>query len=240
MFLIGLLIAIGAVFLVMNWWSEGMIEASEAVILVVVYGGLAVGLFNAHSLWQVILALAPMAGAIAFTYYSFRLGGMRAIYKQRCNEYMLAIQSDPTNRAAREYLATTLYTMGELDRAIDEIEVAVNMGAELECQYNLTKWQKERYMRDSANPFCRWCHTENQQGAKVCVKCGADLPFKNSLNHWITNGKTAVSRYYLLLTAGVALLAVSLLWLPVYLALIPLGFVVLAVMGWSLISSARS
>lgn len=240
MFLIGLLIAVGAIFLVMHWWSEGMIEASEAIILAVVYGGLAVGLFNAHSFWQVILALVPMAGAVAFTYYSFRLGGMRAIHQQRCNEYMQTIQADPSNRAAREYLANTLYVMGYLDHAISEMEVAVQMGAELESQYNLSKWQKERYMRDCVNPVCRWCHTENQLGAKICVKCGGDLPFRSSLNHWIANGKTAVSRYYLLLTAGVSLLAVSLLWLPVHLALIPLGFVILAIMGWSLICSARS
>ncbi|MCL5104829.1 MAG: hypothetical protein M1133_12045 [Armatimonadetes bacterium] len=217
-----------------------MVETTDAVILAIVFCGLGFGVFAAETAWQVVLTLAALAGAAYYTIYSFRLGGLKSFYKARCAEYMLAIQQDPTNRAARQFLAETLYMMGELDRAVEEMQVAVDMGADLEAQYKLSKWGKERYMRDCPNPICRWCHTENEQAARTCVKCGADLPYRNSFNQWIAGGRTATARYYLILTAGASVLVVSLILLPIQYALVPTFLLLVAMAGWSLVSSARS
>jgi len=240
MYLIGGGIAVGCVFLVMYWWSEGMIDGSEAIILGVVYGCLAIGAFAAESVPMFLLAVVPLGGAVGYTCYSFKLGGLRRFYKARCREYMTTIEADPTNFAARLFLAQSLYHMGDLDRAVDEMEVAVQMGAGIESEYLLDRWQKERYERDSLNPICRWCRTENEIGARKCDRCGADLPYRSPLNQWIAGGRTASSRYYLIFTAGAALLAVSIMLLGWVWALVPVGLVAVALVGWSLICSARS
>lgn len=240
MYLIGAGVAVACVFLVMYWWSEGMIDGSEAIILGAVYGCLAIGAFAADSVPMFLLAVVPLAGAVAYTWYSFKLGGLRSFYKARCQEYMTTIEADPSNFAARQFLAQCLYNMGDLDRAIDEMEVAVQMRDNIENQYTLNKWQKERYERDSLNPICRWCRTENAMGARKCVKCGADLPYRSPLNQWIAGGRTASSRYYLIITAGAALLVASIALVGVRYALVPVGLVAVALFGWSLVSAARS
>lgn len=239
MILLGLIVSIVCFFLVLHWWSEGMVETTDAIILVIVLGGLGFGVFAAELLWQRILTLVTLGGAAYYTYYSFRLGGLRSFYKARCEQYILAIQQDPTNRAAREFLADTLYAMGDLDRAVDEMQAAVDMGAELEAQYRLASWSKERYIRDCPNPVCRWCHTENEQRARLCFKCGRDLPYRGALSQWIAGGRTATSRHYLILTAGAAVLVVSLVLLPLQYALIPIVLLLVAMAGWSLVNSAR-
>jgi len=240
MHLIGAAIAVACVFLVMYWWSEGMIDGSEAFILAVVYGCLAIGTFAANSVWMFLMAAVPLGGAIGYTWYSFKWGGLRSFYKARCRDYMATIQADPTNFAARQFLAQALYSTGELDRAIDEMEVAVQMGSGLEAQHALNQWHKERHMRDSLNPICRYCRTENARGARKCAQCGADLPYRSPINQWIAGGRTAASRYYLILTAGAALLVASIALLGAKYALIPIGLVLVALLGWSLVCSARS
>lgn len=240
MMIIGLVLSSFCFFLVLWWWSEGMVETSDAVILITVFCGLTFGLFVAKSVWQFALAFISLAGATGYVIHSFKIGGMRSYYKKRCEEYIHVIESDPRNLAAREFLADSLREMGELDRSIDEIQAAVDMGAGIECQYKLNKWQKERYLRDSTNPVCRWCHTENALGAKVCSKCGSDLPYDNALSRWLVGGKTARARYYLLLVIGFAIVAVSYNILPAKLAFIPLLLCITALAGWWLINSARS
>lgn len=240
MCLIGVILASLSIFVVMYWWSEGAIEASDAFVLAVVFGGLIVGLFAAHTLWQFFLAFLPLMAAASYAAYTCKLGSWQTYYKKRCQEYIAAIQNDPRNLAAREYLADALYNLGQLDRAIDEMQAAVDLGAGIECQYKLGKWTKERYYRDTDNPICRWCETENHIGAHKCSKCGADLPYDNAFTRWLVGGKAGKARYYLLAIAGVAIVGTSMLLLPLTLSFIPLLFCVLGLAGWSLIGSARA
>jgi hypothetical protein len=221
-----------------------MIDGSEAFILATVYCSLAFGIFVSEG-WMRLLAFIPLVGALAYTLYSFKIGGMRAFNKNQCRNYMSTIQADPSNRAAREYLAQALYNMGETDRAVEEMAFAVKMGGDIEAQYRLNQWERELHERDSLNPISLWCRTENQQDARICIKCGEDLPYRSPLNQWIAGGRTASSRYYLIMTAGATLVVFSLLMsyhfsLPLWFALLPVVFVVMALIGWSLISSARS
>lgn len=236
----GVMLAGAFLMVVLRWWSEGAIEASDALLLVIVFGGLIFGLFVARSVGQFMLAFVPLCTAGAYALYSYRLGSIRTYYKSRCKDYMLAIQADPRNRGAREYLADALYNLGELDRAVDELQAAVDMGAGMETQYKLNKWHKEQYVRDTPNPVCRWCETENQLNARNCVKCGADLPYDTALSRWLTGGSKAGMRYYLILIVGIAVIGVSVLLLPLKLALIPFLLCMAALVGWSLLKSARS
>lgn len=223
----------------MYWWSEGAIEASEGVLLASVFGLLIIGLFAARSVWQFVLAFVPLATAGGYGIYTWKIGSWRSFYKQRIEGYISAIRQDPKNLAAREFLADALYNLGELDRAIDEMQAAVDLGGAMECQYKLGKWTKERYIRDTTNPVCRWCQTENNPGDRACSKCGADLPYENAFTRWLMGGKSSSARYYLLAIAAVAIVGVSLVLLPIKFAFIPILFCILALAGWSLVSSAR-
>lgn len=240
MLLIGVALAGVWLFVVMFWWSEGSIETSEALLLAAVFGGLVFGMFAAGSVWQFVLAFVPLAGAVGYAIYSHRVGGIKAYYRSRIDEHIQAIQFDPLNRGARQRLAETLYALGELDRAIDEMQVAADMGGDIECGHTLAKWTRERYLRDTPNPVCRWCETENQRGARLCEKCGSDLPYDNALTRWLMGGKTSSARRYLIVVTGLTIVCVSLMVVPLKYALIPVAACVLALVGWSLAASARS
>jgi hypothetical protein len=237
MVLIGVILAFVFILAVLRWWSEGIFEASDAAILIVVFGGLIIGLFGAQTFWQFLLAFIPLAAGGGFIIYSYYDGGMRAYQKRRCEEFVQAIQSDPRNLGAREHLAETLYNLGQLDRAIEEMQVAVNMGAGMECRYKLDRWDKERRLRDTTNPVCKWCMAENRPGSRTCSRCGSALPCQNALTRWLTGNGRSRARVYLIGIAGAALVAVSIALLPLKYAFIPLGLCVAALVGWALIWS---
>lgn len=239
MILIGVVLAAIGIFVVMYWWSEGVLAASEAWVLWVVFATLIIGLFASHTLGQFLLAFIPLSAATGYGIYTWKCGSIRSYYKHRCSDYIAAIEADPRNLAAREFYADALYSLGQLDRAVDEMQAAVDLGAGMECQYKLGKWSKERYLRDTTNPVCRWCGTECHPGMRQCSKCGADLPYDSAFTHWLMGGGSATARYYLLVIAGVAVIATSVLLLPLKFAFIPFGLCLLALIGWSLVGSAR-
>ncbi len=240
MLLVGVVLAAVFLMAVLRWWSEGVYETSDALLLAVVFCGLIFGLFAASNAWQFLLAFIPLSAAAGYTIYTYRTGGMRAYLRKRCDEYISAIQFDPRNLGARESLARALYDLGELDRAIDELEVAVGMGAGMESRYTLDRWIKERHLRASTNPVCTWWMTENHSGSRTCSNCGAELPLHNPLVRWITGGRAAGARYYLTLVTGLAMVCVSVLLLPIRFAFIPLAACLIALGGWSLLASTRS
>jgi len=239
MIILGVVLALILFFVVLGWWADGVLAGSEAATLVAVFGALAIGFFAAEHTWQRIVAFVPLAGGGAYVVYSIKMGGVREYYKRKLDQYMRAIEFDPGNLAARQFLADTLYGRGKLDQAIDELRVAVDMGSGFESEYKLKKWERERYLRDTPNAICRWCGTEHPPKTRSCEKCGAELPYHGPFTRWLSGGRTDRARYYLILVAGVALIWVSLAVLPLQFAFIPLGLCILALWGWSLLSSAR-
>lgn len=237
---IGVILSGAVLFLVMYWWSEGIIEASEAFVLAIILCGLVFGLFVAGSIGQFFLAFIPLSGVAAYAYYSYKIGSSTAYFKRRCDDYRMVIEADPRNLGARQYLAEALYNLGNLDDAIAEMQTAVDMGGGMECQYHLSKWIKQQHLRDTINPVCRWCETENPMGARVCSRCGAELPYDTAFTRWLMGGKAANARKYLLLLIGAAIACISLLTLPFKFALIPIMSYLLTLAGWGLASSARS
>ena len=239
MVLVGIILAAVFFMAVLRWWSEGIFEASDAFLLSVIFCGLIFGLFAARDLWERLLAFVPLAAVGGFLIYSYKTGGLRAYLKKQCDDYIRAIQFDPRNLGARQYLADALYSLGELDQAIDELQVAVNMGAPTESQYKLAKWTKERRLRDTTTPVCGWCETENAPGARVCSKCGSELPYDNELSRWLMGGRSGGTRRWLLAVIGIALVSVSVLVLPLRFAAVPVILFLVALLGWSLVGSAR-
>ncbi len=240
MFVIGVVLASLFLLVVLYWWSEGVFEASDALLLAVVFCGLIFGLFASRAWWQFLMTFIPLVAAGGYAIREYTGVATRSYYKKKCQEYIRAIEFDPRNLGARQYLAETLYSLNELDRAIDEMQVAVNMGASIECQYRLGKWIKERHLKETTNPVCKWCMTENAPGARKCSRCGSELPYQNALSRWLTGGRTSTARYYLIITVGIALVVVSVLLLPPKFAFVPLLLCLMALAGWWLIGSARS
>ncbi|MHB9036032.1 MAG: tetratricopeptide repeat protein [Armatimonadota bacterium] len=217
-----------------------MIEASDAVILAAILCWASLGMARAHTFWQWVVVLMPLAGVGGYVSYSFRIGGLRSFYKRQCEEYVGAVHADPRNVAARQYLADTLYKLGELDRAIDEMQAVVDIGWAIECERKLAAWTRERYFRDTLNPYCRMCLVGYPHGSRICKKCGARLSYQGPFSRWLSGGRIPGIRYYMLVLFGVALIAVSVMLLPLKYALIPVGLLAAAAAGWVLLCSARS
>lgn len=239
-FFIGILLAAVGIFVALHWWAEGALDGSEAFLLATVFGGLVVGLFLARNLLQFLFAALPLLAAFGYAVYTWQYGSWRVYYKRRCADYEGIIRSDPRNLAAREFLADSLYALGDLDRAVDELQAAVDLGGDIQCQYKLGKWSKELHLRDTVNPVCRWCGTENNLNQRKCFKCGADLPYDNPLSRWLMGGRSERARYYLSIITAVALVVISWLLLGPKFAIIPLLFCVTGLIGWSLLKSSRS
>lgn len=237
--LIGVVLVCALLIAVLHWWSEGIIEASEGLILVVLFGGLTVGLFSARTAWEFLLAFVPLSATGIYLLYTYRTSGLKAYLRRQCDEYVRAIAFDPRNTGARECLARALYELGELDRAIEEMQVAVAMGAGFEARHTLDRWIRERHMRDATKAICRWCMAENSAGERTCYKCGAELPVQSSLLRFLMGGSNARSRYYLILVLGITVLCISVILLPIRYAFVPFVLFMLTLVGWSLMASAR-
>lgn len=217
-----------------------MIEFSDAVILGAVLCWASLGMTRAHTFWQWTVVFLPIAGVGGYVAYSFRIGSMKSFYRGQMDRFANAVHIDPTNVAARQYLADTLYKLGELDRAIDEMQVAVQMNAGIESGHKLAAWQRERRIRDTQNPYCKICLVDYPRGTRMCKKCGSHLSYQSSFSKWLSGGSTPGIRYYILLLFGVALVGISVMILPLKYALIPALLLCAAMIGWSLVSSARS
>ncbi|MGI6296651.1 MAG: hypothetical protein ACOX3G_11245 [Armatimonadota bacterium] len=239
-YFVGILLAAVGIFVAMHWWAEGALAGSEAIVLAIVFGGLVFGLFVAQNLLQLLFAAVPLLAAFGYAIYTWQYGSWRTYYKRRCANYENIIRSDPRNLAAREFLADSLYALGDLDRAVDELQAAVDLGGDTQCQYKLGKWSKELHLRNTVNPVCRWCGTENNLNERKCYKCGSDLPYDSPFSAWLMGGRSERSRYYLLVITAVSVVVVSWLLLGIRFAIIPLILCVAALAGWSLLKSSRS
>jgi hypothetical protein len=237
-----LLLAAGIIFsaafwmLALKWWADGIYNGTDAIVIAVVVSSLVVGLTGAHTLWQFLLAGIPLALAVAYIIYTYHLGSLKTIRNTHRDALVQAIENDPRNTAARERLAEILHDAGDLDMAVEEMRVVVSMSSEIQPRSTLAKWEKELYLRDTPNPVCRWCDSENQPGARSCARCGAELPLDSRTGRWLVGGKTAKSRYLLLIVAVVGLAGLSLMISPSK-VLIPIGLGIIAIIGWSLLRS---
>lgn len=238
MVIVGTVAAAAFFMLVLYWWSEGIFDTSEALLLDGIFCILIFGLFASQTTGQFLMAFIPLSAAGAYALYSYHVGGMRSYLRNRSAEYMRAIQADPRNLAARQRLAETLYLLGELDRAVAEMQAAVDMGADAECRYRLSRWILEQRARDSGNPVCKWCGTESPAGTRRCPRCSSELPCRSALGRWLIGGRWASARLILLILMGTALISASLALLPLEYAFIPLALLGLALTGWALIRSA--
>jgi tetratricopeptide (TPR) repeat protein len=233
MVIAGIILAAAVFFVVISWWSEGYIGATEGVVLFVVYGGLLVGLFSAQSLAARTLALLPLLASTIWGGYLVKTWSLRSYHKEKAKQYEAAIDNDPGNFAARAKLAETLYELGETERAIAEMQIAVDMSprAATPERHTLRRWQQDERLRVTRNIICFRCRHENERGLKACVKCGTEL-------HYTFDATDTLKRnmhQFVAISVGLALAGMSLALLPFKYALLPVACAVLVAVGWSML-----
>jgi hypothetical protein len=236
---IGLLGASYFLLMVMYWWSEGMLNHGEAFIFGTVYSLLIVGLFASDTLLKFLMAFIPLVATGAYMLYQKSALSIKHIYKERIKDCVKSIQEDPRNLAAREILAETYYNIGELDKAIAEIKAAVDLGGGPTCRSKYDKYLKQRRLRDTTNPVCTWCDTENPKGEHFCRNCGSPLPYNSPFTKWLTSNKAIrlTINIFIIISVVVSLSCFSKLEPPLNIA--PFALTLVLIMGWGFVNSAR-
>ncbi len=95
-------------------------------------------------------------------------------------KYRRAIEQDPANAAAHEYLADALQDMHRYDEAIAEYETVISLGkhARVHDQWKLRRARaaKERQRR-CPKEACSKCDALSPSGTEFCPLCGARMRF---------------------------------------------------------------
>ena len=202
-----------------DWWTEGVLEATEVIalsaVLLVVLGQLA--FFRGNPSVQHALFLLLLASAILLPFLSttFERVADRRLKRTRISEYRGAILRDPANTGARLRLAQTLYSMGKLDEAIAELEAAFQVSKLTFVEERLlADWRDEKRTRDSRSVFCPACGKENQHGSAFCVSCGRQLGRGAAADWARSGGPVAAVRAWALAVFTVLVLLAILAFLP--------------------------
>lgn len=228
MVIIGVVLA-GAVFLlIVSWWVEGYIGATEGLVLFALYGGLVFGLFAAPSLALQAVALVPLLASAIWAAYAWKKGSLRQYYLDQIRRYRSAIDFDPRNLAARRQLADALYKVGDIDMAIAEMRVLAELSpSATEERYVLRHWEEEKRMIDTGVVVCHRCGTENGPGVNWCRRCEAPLlRFKRKT--WLAE---AGFKGYILMLAGGTVTVLSFVFLPMPYPYVCIGCVGLSLLG---------
>ena len=240
---IGILAAVVVVVIISRWWVEGLISASEFLILSAIYGGLAFGLF-AISMYGgvggVILVLIPLIGSVVWALYCNQKLGIKQYFKDKIRTYELAIQADPRNTAARSMMAEAYYELGDLDSAIAAMELTIQMnGSAMKETHKLRQWQSERELRDSKTVICQVCHSRNIWGAVRCRTCMQPLVYPAG-NKWRPSD-SIIKRweYYVIGVIWLILAIIAFVTLTPGIAGIVIGCSTLGALGLILLSSSR-
>jgi len=235
MILLGIFLAAVVLVVISSWWSEGYIGGMEAVVLFAVYGGLIFGLFVCQTTAGRAAMLIPLVGSAAWGAYLLKAGSIRSYYKEKVRQYEAAIDEDPRNFAARARLAETLYELGEIERAMAEMQMAIDLSPHpaVAERFTLKRWQDEERLKESRNVLCYRCGHENESGLKVCANCQAELRYPIDAAEALNRNM----RQFVAVSAGVALSFVSFVLLPWKYALIPAGCSVLVAVGQTLLGS---
>lgn len=233
MVIAGVILAVVVLAVVVSWWSEGYIGATEGIVLFAVYGGLLVGLFAAESMTSRMFALIPLVASAVWGGYLAKSWSMRSYLKEKVAQYVSAVDMDPDNFAARAKLAETLYELGERERAIAEMQIAVGQSPRLATpdHHTLRQWMRDEQLRNSGNLLCYRCGLQNERGSKVCGKCGSPLRYPFEPGQILKKN----THQFVVISVGLALAGASLALLPLKYALLPICFALLAAGGWGLL-----
>jgi len=179
--LISVGIAMPALRIISAWLIESAITAWSAVTaLLLILGISAVCWFVGGPEWTLVFVIVLTISNLIHPWMSgwldsATIGRMRGEDMQK---YRRAIEQDPTNAAAHEYLADALMEIRRYDEAIAEYEIMLSLTPRPTVQ---EKWKlrqalsrKER-RRPRADVICRQCDAANAPANAECLNCGAPL-----------------------------------------------------------------
>jgi hypothetical protein len=233
---IGALVLIIPLWYIWDWWTDGVIDAAEAIglsaLLFIVLGQMAVfpnpGLRIA--LFILLLASAVLMPWIGSTVEKVAQSRYAA---EQISKFKMAIAVDGGNLAARLHLAKALYDTGKLDEAVAELEAAFAV-SRLSFQEDrlLSEWKEERRLRDTKNVFCPRCGNENERGSAACVRCRTPLARGFAADWARSGGPVAAIRAWALAVACVtAILLVSAVF-PKLFSPNPIAVAVIGLVAW--------
>lgn len=168
------------VFLLLRWWSLGIIEAATLlpglgiylVVLAGVFGPSPVGLKAG-----LVVMLGAVAVGLPILQFALERSDVRALEQEQESAYRAAIAARPDNAAAYAGLAQLLHRQGRVSEAIEVMEQAVRLSPQLmEAEARLLEeWVKERESSPERPAICRQCRTEVPSDSDACPACGARL-----------------------------------------------------------------
>ncbi|MDO8683826.1 MAG: tetratricopeptide repeat protein [Armatimonadota bacterium] len=196
--ILGGLVMIIPLWYVWDWWTDGVIGGSEAivlsVILLAVLGQMA-AFPNASLRLALFFLILATALLVPFLSNAVSKAADNKLRSDRIAGYRRAIAINPQNTAARLELAQALYATGLLDEAIEELEGAFQISRlTFQESQQLAQWKEEQRLRDTQNVFCPVCNQENERGAETCVRCGTRLGRGFAIDWARSGGPMAAAR----------------------------------------------
>lgn len=236
--ILGIVGAAVVVAVMLRWWTDGIINGGELFVLSTIYGGLVFGLFmSTASTAAMVTILALLLGSVGWILYRNQKEGLRQYYKEKIKSYELAIRADPTNSAARSAMAEAYYSLGDLDKAIDAMELAGQSGRfSIKENHRLKDWNEQRQLRDSKTIVCRNCHGKNIWGAAQCRICDQPLCYTVPWHESLLESESG-RRILCVAVVWMIVLVCSLAFLPRLQGAIVSVCFAMAALGWLMLSS---
>ncbi|HEY3283626.1 MAG TPA: tetratricopeptide repeat protein [Armatimonadota bacterium] len=192
----GLVLSI-PVMVLLRCWSEGSVSGSTALAAI---GGCFLLVFAilgpTTPATKLVLLVLMVGGGLALPFLSQHLDASSAVdlEARKEREYREALSHNPTNVAARAYLAESLATQGRLDEAIEELQTAVDASPRVTQQEarRLRELQTQRARLAAPPRFCPHCHEENGSTRRTCLACGGSLTHSQALKDDLRESRSRV------------------------------------------------
>ncbi len=170
------------------WLWERIISAWSAILgLVLLFGLLVVSWHFGREEGAFIYVILLTTTNLLFPWFNRWLDGAAASHLRGddMEKYRRAIEQDPTNAAAHEFLADALMELRRYDEAIAEYEIVV---AQAKHTKTHEQWKLRRAIAAKEHQKCRsmvactQCDALSPAGTATCPLCGKPLRF-NLLAH---------------------------------------------------------
>ncbi len=239
--LIGFTGAIVVIYVMVCWWSEGVLSGGEMLAYSTIYGGLVFGVFASVGRGGLVwVALVLLVGSVGWVISCNQKESLRSYYREKIKAYEVSIRHDPTNTAARSAMAEAYYLLGDLDKAIGSLEIAGEKGRlDSKDNHRLVDWCKQRELRDSKTVVCHKCSACNIWGATQCWVCNSVIDYAGrTLWDNLVDSRQNV-RFLAAVAVWLVALIVSLILLPPVQTGIVTGCFTLTIAGWLMLSSRQ-
>lgn len=230
---LGMVIGLVEFYMIIAWWGNGCLQAGEAFVLFIIDAILLAVVVTDQSIAIKLLVTVLLFAPYLWIYRLFNQGSIKEILEEEAQKCRAAIQADPRNWGAHELLAKTLYNMGDIHTAIDEMRLALQLFPDLEnAKYCIREWEAEKREKNTGIAVCPHCGTENESGRTWCRKCENKIIRYNEKPWYIQMGLKGVMTIFGSLTVIIA----SFVFLPTNYAYVPVVALGLILAGWKLVA----